>query len=486
MGPTISIIQQPYKYSPVNSELWYVTNTVDTSDTELQDFKYLYRVYSYDRINGSTLSYYGTYKIPSRPTTGDGLFTPHRLLKSDMGNYYTFSFTQSGVQPIVDDRALLLYNVEYGTEYNPSLTFSATNLINYNSAGITYSLLGLSMSYVSTFNVNDNIFIDKVNKQINQYYDGPGLVVGITGSILITNITFGVTQSNELGVITSLGRYTGEFIERYAYNGTRQYNEIDVDFGSRLLVGSASGQFLSNYNGYKEIFTNQYETLGFMYNYSETGVLPKVTFKTYDINFNLTNIGTQSLSLTQSYIRYEYGVGTNNLSSGWSFSTPSEGYYSIQLSLGSSTYSTSVNRKVINNCSIYDNVRLMFLNRLGSFEFWNFNMDSKRTTTIQRTEFNKILAYNYRVGDRGNTILGISAEDSYTINTDWVSESDIVFLSELVTSSEVFVIDEVTLNRLPIIITGPPTYEYKTTNRDKLFNLSVNFKFSYNMNLQNN
>lgn len=488
MGPTLSNIIEPNKYSPVNAEIWYSINTLTPSDSELQDFKYIYKVYTYDRITSATTSYLGTYKIPSRPSTGEGIFTPNRLLKSQMGNYYTFSFTQSGVQTIIDDRALIKYKLSYGFEYNPGLTFTQTSLVQGSVSGVTYSLLGLSMSTLSLnyFNINDDIYIDKVNKQINQYYDGPATSIAISSPYLVTNIDFGITQSNESGYITSISRFTATSSYRYTYNGTRQYDEIAVDFG-KLLIGTNSGQFLSNYTGYKPIFTNQYETIGFLYNYDDINKGLDLGFRIYDTSFNLLNTQTQSnIGITASpYVRYEYGIGTKNLSTGFSFSTPTEGYYTITLKTIGTTNSVLIKRQVLENCSIYDNVRIMFLNRLGSFEFWNFQMDSKKSTNIQRTEFNKILNYNYQVGDRGLSVLSIRTEDNFSINTDWITEYDYNFLAELVTSPEVYIIDEVTLNKLPIIIIDTQ-YDYKTTLRDKLFNLNINFKFAFKTNLQTN
>jgi len=486
MGPTLSLIQEPDKYAPTNAEMWYVVNTQQLSDSELQDFKYVFKSYTLNRITGATVTPLGTYKVPSRPSTGNGLFTPHRLLKSEMGNYYTFSFTQSGVQTITDDRALLTYRTTYGWEYNPSLTFSQTNNNQYSILGVTYSLLGLSMS-TSPFNVGDNIFIDKVNKQINQYYDGPAVVIATSSTNgLITNISFGTTQSSEQGQITSISRITSTSSTRYAYNGTRQYDEIGYNFGNKFTISKTYSQFLTNYTDYKEIFTNQYETVGFMFNYADLGKDLSLVYKTYDVNNTLLNTATSSnLGLTSSYIRYEYGIGTANLSTGFSFSPPTEGYYTVTLFATASAQTAVVKRKVVNNCSIYDNVRIMFLNRVGSFDFWNFAMDSKRTTTISRVEFWKSLDYNYSVGDRGNTVLFVDANDTYTINSNWISEYDFAYLNELVTSPEVYIINETTLKRYPIVITDD-SYVYKTQLREMLFNLELNFKLAYKTNLQIN
>ena len=78
-----------------------------------------------------------------------------------------------------------------------------------------------------------------------------------------------------------------------------------------------------------------------------------------------------------------------------------------------------------------------------------------------------------------------------TINSNWITEDDSIWLEELLTSPEVYVLGNTdtlggasTGYKLPIIITDT-TYEVKTAIRDRLFNLVVNFKYAYVTNLQN-
>ena len=94
-----------------------------------------------------------------------------------------------------------------------------------------------------------------------------------------------------------------------------------------------------------------------------------------------------------------------------------------------------------------------------------------------------MLNYNYTIGDRGKSLLAQKAEVKMTIVSNWITETDSLFLEELLTSPEVFLLTS-SSNKLPIIITDN-TYEVKTYLRNQLFNLVLNYKFGYDLNLQN-
>ena len=94
---------------------------------------------------------------------------------------------------------------------------------------------------------------------------------------------------------------------------------------------------------------------------------------------------------------------------------------------------------------------------------------------------------------RGQNILSISSNDIFLLNSDWITEDEYGFLEQLVTSPQVYIFHETyTLSdntilrgvNIPIIITDT-SYEHKTTLRDRLFNLQLNYKLAYDGNLQN-
>jgi hypothetical protein len=96
--------------------------------------------------------------------------------------------------------------------------------------------------------------------------------------------------------------------------------------------------------------------------------------------------------------------------------------------------------KIDNTCTNYEKQRVVFLNRLGGYDYFNFTLDSKRTLAITRTEYEKMLNWNYTIGDRGKTLLAQKAEIKMTMNSNWITETDSLWLEELLTSPEVFIL----------------------------------------------
>jgi len=87
-------------------------------------------------------------------------------------------------------------------------------------------------------------------------------------------------------------------------------------------------------------------------------------------------------------------------------------------------------------------------------------------------------------GLRGQAILSSNVNETFVLNSDWITQDDYAFLNQLITSPEVYIYDDTTGNNTPIIITDN-SYVFKTTFRDKLFNLTISYKYAFDTNLQN-
>jgi len=147
--------------------------------------------------------------------------------------------------------------------------------------------------------------------------------------------------------------------------------------------------------------------------------------------------------------------------------------------------SKPLRRKIVNPCSIYETVQLLFINQMGGNEFWYFNKDSKRTVNLERQEFNKVLAPVYNIGDRGRTVYSIVSKDVWRINTDWISEYDYSYLEQLILSPEVFWVKDNAdggTYKYPIIIINKD-YPIKTMLREGIFNMTLDFEMAYDKNV---
>jgi len=152
---TASLLNEPGLLEPVNKELWFRVNNPSYS---VADFKYIFKLhYLNEPFDNRPYVVGPLYKVPARPDGGDGLYTPHRYLKSffkyELNPWqegFDSNLVPSGNVGIPD--GLYKYKVEYGFEYNPNLQFTGT----FNGSGN----LGLSFSVQHGFRIGDLITIE--------------------------------------------------------------------------------------------------------------------------------------------------------------------------------------------------------------------------------------------------------------------------------------------------------------------------------------
>ncbi len=149
-------------------------------------------------------------------------------------------------------------------------------------------------------------------------------------------------------------------------------------------------------------------------------------------------------------------------------------------------YSESRYFYVDRTCSIYDTKQIMFKNKLGAWEYFTFTQDNKKSQTYTRNIYKK----NLNWGDvknsqnrsfRGNKIISLKIEEEYTVNSNWITEIEYEWLSELISSQDVYVKEFVPTSDdfyyLPIIITDT-RYEFKSAFDEQIFNLTINYKLA--------
>ena len=481
MAISISVLTTPTAFEPINAPLWFRINSASSG---LTDFKYIFRPeYRTEPFSSTTYTTLGTYRIPPKPSSGDGLYSPHRPLKSFLnGNnsviinpFFTTGFLATSATALID------YRIKYGFEYNPNKFFTDTISVS--------GFMGLTFSTVHEFAVGDLITINKDNKNFNPQYDGTCSVTAVVNTYSIkTDKAFSSTLlAGESGYVTDQFRIAGTVSGFYTFNGTRQYDERTKNFTQYLIAtqSGSTGAFLTNlYNtsaaNAKPVKSDDYETLSLCLNPAPLGpyYLYVNTFNSTGTLLNTYTAGTMSAGNT--YRRLEVGIGPANLPN---VNFTGVDYYRVYVANASYVVSEYRFYKIDTQCSNYDKQRLVFLNRMGGYDYFNFTLDSKRSINITRTEYEKILNWNYTIGDRGKTILAQKAEAKMTMNSNWITENEATWLEELLTSPDVYILTT-NSTKLPIIITDN-SYEVKTYLRNQVFNLVLNYKFAYDINLQN-
>ncbi len=465
--------QEPATYSAVynlqGAGMFFVATSTASSDP---NFKYIFDTYYLNTFGATTSTLITRSILPPRPNSA-GIFTPSRLLSTRVSK---------DLQPFISgfktaSNSYVRYAVTYGFEEDPQLSFISTS----NESGF----LGLSFSSAHNLLVNDVILIAKDNNQINPEYNGTTSITSVVSTIGIkTDKVFGVTSSNESGEITDLIRIEGTSSVLYGLNSTRQYSELNVDYINTYLMTHTNSHYLNNWtfnnlNDSKSVFITNYETISLLVD-NTLGTFSGIIVSSINQAGTVIQSVTYSYSIVSAFKRADFGVGPMNLTSGpsltnvWGYTVNAYGTAGIYATM---TY------QLVSNCSPWTNFRVAWLNRQGGFDYFNFNWKSSNTENVESSIYKKELDYNYTIGDRQDTVLSNKTSETWTISTDFITENEAIWLKQLISSPEVYIIDEVNQLSYPIIV-NTKSYTIKTKIMDKLFSFSIDFKYAYDIVIQ--
>lgn len=323
---TVSILSIPQQFEPVNTDgLWYQLYNASYSAT---NFNYIVDVYSWNLnpTDTSGTQSLGRFRIPPRPNGGFGVFTPHKILKSQISNKWVSGIGLTGVS--LTYGTMVKYWIDYGFQYDPDLAITRT--IKGTSSYV-------QMYYTGTYSdvrVGDTLAISMTNQKVNlDYNSSDATVVAVSSSAtpsFTVDIAFGVTQSNESGVVYQLTRInsttnqsnSGLTQGQYTWGSIRQYNQKGEDFTNKYVLKDNNQSFLTTYTYsvgkptyMKTTYSDQYDVTSFIVNGNNQNVT-KVGLSGYNSYDQLITTATFSLSSTINYKgKFDIGTGVMNLQS---------------------------------------------------------------------------------------------------------------------------------------------------------------------------
>jgi len=547
--PGLTISSAPNEFSAVYGPNWWTFTPDFTNTTAVQNTCKVFtnvEIYTQNFAIGGPflIADAGRFKVPIRTDQyGDLYFVlnTQNILKSfvtfpyDSGNPAAYdsgpaqsinecvSLTWSGFFPYVapEPEGIVRYRLNYGIEYDPDIRFQ--QLIGVATASNSLYFCPDTVNYFCQ--VGDVVTVSP-DSGLYQYWAGTASIIGIFDDGFSTYIqtdqipdTDLVTSSGGIisGAFSLVQHSIGQTGDQYAYNGVRQWNENTIDLGKVYAfknIGTFS--FLNDYGKDKNhcipIMPGQGERTRFLADL-QTGLTGSM-----NLQCNVYGIGgTVSTTTNTSLQEILAGVGggakyTNKCFTVQLFDQAGtlpviDGYkyqFIMQTGVGAVTHNIAEIWYVgYNPINLYNNHRIKFLNRQGTWCYWNFNKDAKQTTQVARTEYIRPLQYDYTIDKsktgystsklRGNAVLSTSVYEEFTFNTDWITEDAYAYLAQLTTSPEVYIfydtytqIDGTVLKgvNIPLIITDS-SYSFKTTLRDKLFNLTINCKYAFGTQIQN-
>lgn len=140
---------------------------------------------------------------------------------------------------------------------------------------------------------------------------------------------------------------------------------------------------------------------------------------------------------------------------------------------------------------LYQNYLIHFLNKYGAFETMLFNKVSKKRKQIERKDYKQqpyridaagLVSYGSTyVRNEQRVVFSSRSEEKLRMQTNFVSDADYLWLSELINSPQVYLED--TGICYPVVITDT-NYEYKQHIVDSLTTLSIEVDFASSTNTQ--
>lgn len=270
------------------------------------------------------------------------------------------------------------------------------------------------------------------------------------------------------------------------WNGVR--NKIDwLNFDYTDYDNAANGKkFLTDAPRTQYIDSNQ---SSFLYFLDSLESIDAVKLAAYDASGVSTATATVTVKTSTDFNRIAIGTYdiVNSDANAWSGSTPSTflngaAYYTVNVSktgVNSELFTFYIDQK----CSKYEPIRLHWLNRLGGFDSFNFNLKSMEETDIKRSSYLQEhhrftgTEWKYDSMSRGTTDYHVMTQDKLTVNTPFLTEAESVWMNDFATSPVIY--QEV--NNQLIAMSGKPKMIAKQTSlNDKL--MQYTFELDYSLN----
>lgn len=303
---------------------------------------------------------------------------------------------------------------------------------------------------------NDNSFV-KYRVKIGEQYISGGVLTDFTDLTLST--------------------------EQYTINAALNSTEILSYSASDYLLNNSTSLFLTNKPRTERIELNQ---LSWLYTIDSDGAtfdsIEIERFNSAGASLGTTTILNPNTGGTDDERFNRVGVGTKNLidSQGASYLDNTSSYTVTAKDSLSASISETMTFNIEGECR-YGTRRIHFLNKLGGFDAFNFNMKYNEIVNINRRTARKPIgtaaldSFTFSESDIEQQDYYIDYTRTFTIKSDWLTEAQSAWLEELLTSPVIF--EEIDGVLYSIKLTSN-SYEVQRTLNRKVFNLKINYSRS--------
>jgi hypothetical protein len=464
----ITIKKQPQELTPVYNPM--IIALESTNDSE-ESFQFLADIF----VRGDLVT---TMKIPVNPE-GFGVFDIQRHVENEI----TFDFdpTNTGFTRAIGSGAT--YSLSIQEEWRFIFEFIDNTFVTGDFVGF----LSEPGADKPLFNVGDEVNIKQNVGATFPEYDGLATITGITQSgtnwVVETNIPrLGSTPENPGEMSLSGFRLTKSptppiiISKKDAFNGVLDfYNEILWD-DSEYVAGLTESRFLTNVPDVWEVLETDFMWLNV---YQRNVAIDKIVFEN-DAGDTIQISNSFNTPIVDINRFLQIAVGPAQILPQLGTSS----FYKFYLEAADGSRITEIKTiKIKKECSKFEKIPLIFLDKLGSFIPYTFTMLNRETKRIERTNYQQSYGryapaeqdWTYRSFDRGKKSLDTVVTEQFTINSNWVDNKTSEFLMTLFESPEVYWIRDGVAFAINLTVS---TVEKKKTINDGVINYTLTFELS--------
>lgn len=419
-----TIIAKPQAFTPAYNPIKYI---IDSTNKNKTGFRYIFQVY-----NSATLK--GTFKVVPTFSTGYGEIDLSKFLSS----YVSWDFDPTITQDLDAVNSFYNYDVNVGEEYLYEL--------DYTSA-LTASGTNTRINVTNIFLVGDQINITQDDLGVaNPLLEGLHTVVAVSGTWIDVNVHFSsITNVNINGTINYADNRKvvtydiTEIVSKKVFNGAKSWIDFVVYNEDDTRLNGVTKYWLTN-----QPQTEFQCTLGQdLWLNARARFDKKIFFQNSE-----GDIYTKNIVNNDSIV--QVGVGCNN----YGVVTPVVGvlpmikpdteYYDFWYSEGGVQFSQKYRVNIDRRVQINEYV-ISFLDRMGSFSSFAFQLKSYERGEVTRDEFNKDVQgfvsggeWGYNYDEFGFNTFNINVTKTLELNTNWMTQKMSDYFQELITSPQTF------------------------------------------------
>lgn len=478
----ITIKLEPQAVQPAYNEIITVFDSTKKSEP---NFEYIIDA----SVDGRGVS---RIKLPSN-IQGYGILDLHRHIENYVTNQSLAVYNSTSLFEKISG-TYVYYEIALSESYRIDLTIAS---VSDTGGFATYQFSG--QHYLS---IGDKINVTN-STDVGATYDGTQTITAVpsTTSVVTTRAYNGtatgdaVIFDNSSTIIPSATAFTGT---KYAYNAALPWLDVpNWDYTDYILDTSTPGKFLSTLPATNtvslddRIWNNFYNNTSGVSNYLEV-VSDQGTFRVAnpytstfpaDTKFLTVGIGPWNLLNTVSTV--------TTVSGALPMITAATTSYTVKMVDASGTpTSETVTFNMDSPCSKFEKFSLLYIDPFSSLLNVNFTLAHKKKASVNRSTFRKNYGsydasantFGWNSYDRNLSQLDVDITDTYTIQTDWVTEAVGAQIEQLIESPEVYHLTET--GDLYAINIDTKSLDIKQRLTDQLFNYTISFKYTFKNTVQ--